>query len=258
MKKDIIRQFVLIVAFIATVVVNGLANALPLNGLTTGSISDRFAVYFVPAGYVFSIWGVIYLLLLAFTVYQALPSQRENPVLRRVGYLPAVAGVFNAVWIFLWHYEQFPLTLLVMAALLATLIVIYLRFDIGRAQVSTAAKWLTHIPFSVYLGWITVAAVANATQLLYMSNWDGFGISAVAWGVIMLIVAGIVAGAVIFTRRDIAYTLVILWAYAGIVVKHSATPTIAIAAGVVAVAVAVMLIAAYVMRGNARISSRPA
>ena len=250
MFRDIFRQFVLIVTFIATVVVNGLANALPLNGFTTGSISDRFSVFFVPAGYVFSIWGVIYLLLLAFTVFQALPSQRQNPVLRKVGYLPALSGVLNSVWIVFWHYEQFPLTLLVMAALLVTLILTYVRFGIGRAKVSTAVKWMTHIPFSVYLGWITVATVANVTQFLYMNNWDGFGISALAWGVIMLIVGAIVAGAVIFTRRDIAYTMVIVGAYVGIVVKQTPTPTIAATAGIVAALVAVMLIIVRVMRRN--------
>jgi len=248
MMKDITRQFVLIVTFIATVVMNGLANVLPLNGFTTGSISDRFAAYFVPAGYVFAIWGVIYVLLAAFTVYQALPSQRQNPALRRIGYLPALSGILNSVWIVFWHFEQFPLTLLVMAALLISLIATYVQLGIGRTRVSTVERWLTHIPFSVYLGWITVATVANATQLLYMNNWDGFGISAVAWGVIMLIVGAIVAGAVIFTRRDIAYALVIVWAYVGIVVKQSPTPTIATTAGIIAALVVVMLVVALMMR----------
>jgi hypothetical protein len=95
MKKDIIRQFVNVLAVVAVLVVNGLANALPLNNQTTGEISDRFQVYFVPAGYVFSIWGLIYLGLLAFAVFQALPAQRDNPRLRRVGYLFAASCVAN-------------------------------------------------------------------------------------------------------------------------------------------------------------------
>ncbi|MCL4507189.1 MAG: tryptophan-rich sensory protein, partial [Chloroflexi bacterium] len=216
MSRDTIRQVANILMYLVTIVVNGLANALPFNGQTTGAISDKFPVYFVPAGYVFSIWGVIYLLLLAFTIYQALPSQKQNETLRRIGYLPALSGLLNSAWIPLWHYEQFPLTVLVMLALLLTLIAIYVRLDIGRAQVSGAMKWLVQVPFSVYLGWITVATVANVTDLLYYLKWDGFGINPIAWGVIMLIVAAGIVAAVIVTRRDIAYTLVILWAYAGI------------------------------------------
>jgi hypothetical protein len=254
--KDILRQFVNIVAFVATVAINGLANALPINGQMTGEISDRFPVFFVPAGYVFSIWGVIYLLLLGFTVYQALPSQRQNPALRRIGYWFALGGLANSIWIFLWHYEQFALSLVAMAVLLVSLIAVYLRLDIGRAKVSNAMKWLAHLPFSVYLGWITVATVANATTVLYTLNWDGFGLSPEIWTVIMLAIGAAIAITMILTRRDIAYTLVILWAYAGIVVKQSGTPLVAGTAGAAAIVVALVLLAALVMRRGSQ--ARPA
>jgi hypothetical protein len=254
--KDILRQFVNIVAFVATVAINGLANALPINGQMTGEISDRFPVFFVPAGYVFSIWGVIYLLLLGFTVYQALPSQRQNPALRRIGYWFALGGLANSIWIFLWHYEQFALSLVAMAVLLVSLIAVYLRLDIGRAKVSNAMKWLAHLPFSVYLGWITVATVANATTVLYTLNWDGFGLSPEIWTVIMLAIGAAIAITMILTRRDIAYTLVILWAYAGIVVKQAGAPLVAGTAGAAAVAVALVLLAALVMRRGSQ--ARPA
>ena len=118
MKKDLIRQIVVIVALIATLVVNWLSNALPLNGLTAGEISDSFVVYFVPAGYVFSIWGLIYLGLIAYTVYQMLPAQRENPYLQRIGYLFALSCVANFSWLFLWHYQVFSASIVVMVALL--------------------------------------------------------------------------------------------------------------------------------------------
>ena len=254
MNKDILRQFATIFTFILTVVVNGLANGLPLNGQTTGAISDRFPVFFVPAGYVFSIWGLIYLLLLSFTVYQALPSQRQNPALRRIGYLPALSGVLNSAWIFLWHYEQWVLTLAVMVALLATLVAIYLRLDVGRAQVSRGVRWLVHLPFSVYLGWITVATVANATTLLYIAEWNGFGISPETWAVIMLGIGAAIAIAMILTRRDVAYTLVILWAYAGIVVKQAGTPSVAAVAGVAAAVVALVLLISL-LRGRPKMES---
>ena len=242
MKKDSLRRWVNVLAVIAVIAINGLANALPLNGQTTGEISDRFQVYFVPAGYVFSIWGLIYVALVAFAVYQALPAQRDNPRLRGIGYLFTLSCVANIAWLFLWHYEVFPLTLVAMLSLLLLLIAIYLRLGIGRAQVSTADKWLVHIPFSIYLGWITVATIANVTSLLDYLNWSGWGISPEAWTVIMLVAGTVIASAVSLTRGDVAYMLVIVWAFAGIAVKHAGTPVVAIAAWVTAVLVALMLV----------------
>lgn len=150
--KDTVRQIAIIVSILGTIIVNGLANALPLNGLNTGEISDRFRVYFVPAGYVFSIWGLIYLGLIAFAVFQALPSQRENPRLRATGWWIFLGGLANSAWIFLWHYEQFPLTIIAMLVLLATLIITYLRLGIGRTTVSLAETLAVRVPFSIYLG----------------------------------------------------------------------------------------------------------
>jgi benzodiazapine receptor len=147
MRKDTLRQLVVVLAVVATVLLNGLANALPLNGLTTGEISDRFQVYFVPAGYVFSIWGLIYLALAAYAVYQALPAQRENARLGRIGYLFVLSCLANVTWLFLWHYEQFAWTMVAMIGLLLSLIAIYLRLGIGRTQVPPAERWLVHVPF---------------------------------------------------------------------------------------------------------------
>jgi hypothetical protein len=226
--KDLLRQISVILTILATLVVNILANALPLNGLNTGQISDRFQVYFVPAGYVFSIWGLIYLGLIVFAVFQALPSQRENPRLRATGWWISLGGLANIAWIFLWHYEQFPLTLIAMLVLLATLIVTYLRLDIGRAPASAAERWAVHLLFSIYLGWITVATVANVTSLLDYLNWDGFGVAPEIWMGIVLAAVLAIAVLVNFTRRDVAYALVILWALAGISVKHAAVTLVAI------------------------------
>jgi benzodiazapine receptor len=240
--KDTVRQAVNVLATVATITINGLANALPINEQTTGEISDRFRVYFVPAGYVFSIWGLIYLALMAFAVYQALPAQRENPHLRRIGYLFALSCVANSAWIFLWHYGFFELTLVAMFGLLLLLIATYLRLDIGRTRVSTAEKWLVHIPFSIYLGWITVATIANVTSVLYYLNWDGWGIHPQIWAVIMLIVGAGIASAVSIRRGDVAYVLVIVWAFVGIAVKHAATSLVAVTAGLMALIIALTLL----------------
>ena len=226
--KDTVRQILVIISVIATIIVNTLANTLPLNGLNTGEISDRFQVYFVPAGYVFSIWGLIYIGLIAYAVFQALPAQRENPRLRKTGYLVAASGLANITWLFLWHYEQFSYTLIAMLALLGLLIAIYLRLGTNITPVSTAETWAVRVPFSIYLGWITVATVANVTQLLYYLNWDGFGIRPEIWMIIVLAAVYAIAALVSLRRRDVAFVAVILWALAGISLKHADVPAVAI------------------------------
>jgi hypothetical protein len=248
-KRDTPRQIINVIALLAVVTVNALANALPLNGQTTGEISDRFDVYFVPAGYVFSIWGLIYLALTAFVIYQALPAQRENPRLRRIGYLFALSSVANLAWLFLWHYEYFRLTIVAMVALLLLLIAIYLRLGIGHTRVSPAERWLVRLPFSIYLGWVTVATIANASSLLDYLNWSGWGLSAETWTVIMLVAATAITAAVTFTRGDIAYGLVVVWAFAGIAIKHAGVPTVSTTAWVLtAIAGLVTAIGAWINR----------
>jgi benzodiazapine receptor len=255
--KDTVRQGVNVLATLGVIAVNGLANALPLNGLTTGEISDRFDVFFVPAGYVFSIWGLIYLALLGFTIYQALPGQRDNPHLRRIGYLYALSCAANVAWLFLWHYELFELTIVAMIALLLLLIAIYLILGTGRTRVSASETWLVRVPFSIYLGWITVATIANATSLLDYLNWSGWGITPEIWAVIMLIAGAAIASAVSISRGDIAYVLVIAWAFAGIVVKHSDTWIVAVTAGLAAV-VAVLTLVLGVPLQSRRVTQPPA
>src|SRR5512140_903648 len=132
MSKDTVRQIANILSVILALTVNILAAALPLNGQNTGAISDRFKVYFVPAGYVFAIWGIIYIGWIAFGIYQAMPAQKDNPRLRRLGYLFALSCLFNAGWLFCWHYNRFGLSVLVMLGLLGLLIAGYLRLNVGK------------------------------------------------------------------------------------------------------------------------------
>lgn len=252
MNKNTVRQVVNVLATLLALVVNGLANALPLNGKTTGEISDGLKNYFTPAGYVFSIWGLIYLGLIAFAIYQALPAQRDNPLLKRIGYLYALSCLANSAWIFLWHYEQFAWTLVVMIVLLLSLIAIYLRVDIGRQRVSNFDKWFIQIPFSIYLGWITVATVTNATALLVSLQWGGWGLDPRAWAVIIIVVAAAIASAVSITRGDIGYVAVAVWAFIGIAVRYSATTPVAITAGLMAAVVALTLLIG-VPRARARL-----
>ena len=171
MKRNYGTQIITILATLITITINGVANVLPLNGLTTGEISDRFDIYFVPAGYVFSIWGLIYLGLIIYTVYQALPAQKDNQALKRIAPAYWLGSLLNSIWIFLWHFEVFPLTLIAMLGILASLLYIYLQLKNSE----DSQKWLVKLPFSIYLGWITVATVANTSQFLFYFNWGGWG-----------------------------------------------------------------------------------
>lgn len=236
-----------VVAFLVTVLVNALANTSVLNGKTTGEISDLYPTLVTPAGYVFSIWGFIYILLLVFVVFQVLPSQKEKAFQKEVGVLFVLSSVFNVAWLFLWQYEQITSSVVAMFALLAALIMIYLRLNIGKSSVSLREKLCVHLPFSVYLGWITVAPIANVAAALVSINWDGFGLSDVTWAVLVIVVALVITLLVVFTRRDVAYGLVIIWALAGIAVKQSGTQSIVTTAQISAVVVAVALVSAILI-----------
>ncbi len=248
MSRDSWRQAANILSVVLAITVNVLAVVLPLNGQNTGAISDRFKVYFVPAGYVFSIWGIIYIGWIAFAVYQALPAQKESPRLRSLGYLFAVSGVFNAAWLFCWHYNRFGLSVLVMLTLLGLLIASYLKLNVGRTAVSAAERWCIDVPFGLYLGWITVATVANVTDWLYYVHWNGFGIDPQVWAVVMLLVASVLGVLMARTRHDAAYLLVLVWAFIGIAVKQAAAPVVAGSAVVLALVAVGLAVYAVVDR----------
>ncbi len=249
--KNTFRQISVLVVVLATIVINILADALPINGLGTGAISDSFHVYFVPAGYVFAIWGIIYIGLLAYAVFQALPSQKDNPRLQATGWWVVLGGLANSAWIFLWHYQRFVGTLAAMLLLLVTLIIVYVHLGINRFKVSSAETWAVRIPFSIYLGWITVATIANVSDVLYYLGWNRFGISEAAWMVIVLGAVVLISGLMSFLRKDIAYTLVILWALVGIAVKFPAEGVVTVAVWVTFGLVAILLAASLLFASPA-------
>jgi benzodiazapine receptor len=239
--KTVLLQSLNVFAFAVTVIVNGLASSLALNGRTTAEVSDQYFTLVTPAGYVFSIWGVIYALLLAFVVFQALPSQREKPFLRQISVLFILSSVFNVVWLFLWHYDQIALSVVLMFALLATLIAVYLRLGIGKTKVAVRERVFVRLPFGVYLGWITVASIANVASALVAVGWDGFGLASDLWAVLVIGVALLITLGVIVTRRDVAYSLVLVWALVGIAFNQSAYQNIVLAAEISAVIILVAL-----------------
>jgi len=211
-----------IVAFVITVLVNGLAGSTTLlGGVNTAEISDSNPTLITPAGYVFSIWGIIYVLLGLFVIFQALPSQKEKDYQKQIGWLFVLSSIINIAWLFLWQYKLLSASVILMFLLLATLILIYTRLSIGKSQVTIQEKLAIHIPFSVYLGWITIASIANVSVTMVSANWDGFGINPEIWATLIVIVALLITLLVLSTRRDVAYSLVIIWALIGIAVKQS-------------------------------------
>lgn len=246
--SDTVRAAGVALATLGMIVMNGLANALPLNGVTTGEISDRIEVWFTPAGYVFSIWALIYLGMLAFSVYQALPAGRSDPAVGRIAGPYVVSCAANASWIVAWHYGWFSASLLIMGVLLTSLITVYLRLGVGRTAVSGGTRWLVHAPFSVYLGWITVATIANTTSVLWLAGWGGFGIASEVWTAVVLGVATAIGAAMAVTRTDALYLLVLVWAFVGIYAKHADVSIVGTSAAGAAGVVSLLAVGAFVAR----------
>ncbi|MCB0060695.1 MAG: tryptophan-rich sensory protein, partial [Caldilineaceae bacterium] len=231
-----------------TLFVNYLSQALPLNGRTAGAISDSFPTRFTPAGYVFSIWSIIYLGLIAYAIYQALPSQRANPQLRAVTWPFIVSCMANSAWIFAWHFGYYTLALLLTTLLTLALVALYTRLYPYFSTVSTAERWTTHIPFRIYLGWATVATIANATVTLYDLGWHGAPLTAATWAAILLVVATAIGLFFAIGLRDAAYTLVLVWAFVGIYVKQTDAPVTAYTALVMAGVLAIAALFALIWR----------
>jgi benzodiazapine receptor len=239
-----ILRYANILFFALTVVVNSLAGSTTIiGGKNTAQVSDANLTLITPAGYVFSIWGIIYILLGVFVVYQALPKQQGKDYQKKIGWLFVLSSLVNVVWLFLWQFEYLPLSVVLMFLLLASLILIYVRLGVGKSKVTMSAKLAIHLPFSVYLGWITVASIANVAATLVSLNWDDFGISPEIWATLVVAVALIITILMLITRKDVAYSLVIIWALVGIGVKQSGNQTVVLLTEVTAVIVAIVLVA---------------
>jgi hypothetical protein len=248
---DVLRQLLVLAAAIATIAFNALSQAIPIGGNTSADISNQYPTYFTPANYAFSIWGIIYLLMLSYAIYQALPSQRANPDARKIGWLFILTCVFNCLWLTLFQYNLIFLSVVVILAFLLTLIAIYLRLDIGRAAISSADRWLIHLPFSVYLGWLSVATIANIALFGVSQNWsDPLGIAAPTWAAIMIVVATVAGLILATTRRDAGFVLVLVWAFIAIINKQAGTPVVTTTALICVIALLVVLAASIFLSGR--------
>jgi hypothetical protein len=180
-------------------------------------------------------------------VFQALPSQQGKEFHRRIGWFFVLSSMANIVWLFLWQFEYLSFSCVLMFLLLASLILIYLRLKIGKSTAPLREKLTVHLPFSVYLGWITIASIANVTVTLVSVNWDGLGISQETWATFLIIVALLITVLVIATRKDVAYGLVTIWALVGIAVNQSEHQNIVMMTEAGALIVAVTLTAVILL-----------
>ena len=229
-------KYLNLLLFAGMIVMNYLANALPLNGKTTGALSDAYPNLFVPAGVTFSIWGVIYILLVTFCVIQFTTSHQA--VISRIAWLFGITCIFHALWIVAWHYERLPLSLILMLGLLVSLIWINLFIKDLPAGFIKAA-------FGIYLGWICIATIANVTALLVNYGWGGFGISEETWTIIMIAAGTLIVSLTVWRLDNPFVGLSVVWAFAGIMIKRQADyrvilVTAAIAAAVVAAVLVVV------------------
>lgn len=234
--KGLTRQVSVLIATVATLAVNYASVVFRIGGLTTGEVADLYKIKFYPAGYAFSIWGIIYLALSIFTVWQMLPAQRNNDKLDRVGMYYIYTSLGNITWIFLWQYQYPLLSVIPIVFMLVTLLAAYK--DI-MTETKPGEKWLLGVPFSLYTGWISVATIACISAGLYSIGWNGFGIADDIWAAALMVIALLIVGFTVWKFRDWVWAMVYIWAIVAIAMRFSQTPLIYITAYVCAGVMAV-------------------
>lgn len=263
MKNDKLRQFLVVFSVVTMIVMNYLSNEGVFGGMTNKQISEKYPTLITPAGYAFSIWGLIFLGVLGFAIYQALPSQQTNPRFRAVGWWVVLNTLCNAIWSPLFNNEQIGIALIVILVMLFSVAIIEQRLlmrprvpvvapdldaTLPESPASAAETWLARIPFSVYFGWLTIATILNVAVYLKATEFELLNTSEETWAIGVLIV-GLVVGAWIFNRyRSVAYILVFAWAYVAIAVEQSGYGTVQIAAGAGAIGAVLLAISGVISR----------
>lgn len=222
-KISFIKAFTTI-TFLLMIIANALANILPINDLNTGQVSELYPNLFAPTALTFSIWGLIYLLLAGYTLYQLGffrndKSLFDERILNKVSFYFSISSIANTAWIFAWHYLLITLSMVLMIIILICLIIIVQI--IKKEKLSFREKIFVRLPFSIYFGWITVATIANFVALLVSLGWNGLGTGAALWTVVLIIIGLCIGVATTLNNRDIAYGLVLIWAYTGILIKNT-------------------------------------
>ncbi len=239
-----------VLSLILVLFVNFLANYLPIAGKSTGAISDAYPSLFTPAGFTFSIWGIIYLFLIAYVVYQLLPSNRSRLVFDQINKLFIINCFANSAWIFAWHYELLPLSLVLMGIILGSLILIYRKIKAASLN-AWKDSLLIKTPFSLYVGWITVATIANISIIQSAYNWNDMVLSQPDWTLIKLGLAGAVGAAMVLQQKDQVFGLVVAWASFGIFSNQTdISPMVGGAAATVLILVLAAIVISFIEKAR--------
>lgn len=217
------------IAVLGTLAINSLSNFFPPGGLTVADIANGIlgGVLITPANYAFAIWGLIYLGLIAYGLYQFRPSQRQDAHIQHVNGCLVIACFAQMIWIYLFTLQMFWLSVIAMLVILLALIKAYLRLNTKQLRVSRSRRWMAQKPFSLYLGWISVATIVNIASALYAS---GLTSGSVGWTITLILVSAVLGSLVVWQKQDATFAGVFIWAYVAIAVRHSDIPSIVITA----------------------------
>ena len=219
--KGTLSKIINILALGLVLSVNILANALPINGITSGEVSDSFGVYFTPAGYVFAIWGLIYVFLILFGFYQLLPRARRSGIVDRISPWFVLSCVLNSSWIIAWHYLYIGVAMGIIVLLLLNLAIIYKIINGKKQGVPQEEKIFIKVPFSIYLAWVSVATIANVFIFFDYMNWNDWIFQEGIWTGLLIIIASMLALIFVKYYRDLFFAGVFVWALIGISVENN-------------------------------------
>jgi hypothetical protein len=256
-------QVLNVVFFVVMIIMNGLAVGLPLNGKSTGQLSEQYPNLFVPAGLTFSVWSVIYLLLAAFCIFQLRSLFSKTPdvaaglVVSRIGFLFVASSVFNSMWIVAWHYEMVPLSVVIMLGMLWCLFRITDYIEETIPYLNSFQRLIVNGSFGIYFGWICIATIANVTALLVSLGWDGAGLRQESWAAIMIVVGTVLTAVAALSFRNAYIGMVVIWAFVGIIIKRYDDATIyryvVYAAGLGIVVMSIIVLAGLISSRRRRI-----
>lgn len=238
------KQILVIIATVGMIFLNYLAATGILGGVDTGAVSDKYATNITPAGYAFAIWSLIYIGMIAFSIYQALPSNAENFKGLRLIYI--ISCVANGLWLYVWSQEALVVCLGIILVLLACLAAINGKLKITETN---ADYWLVKVPFGIYFGWVTAATILNATIALVYLGVKTSETTAQILGAILIFTAAAFGVLIRFKLKNYFYPLAIAWALTAIAVKQSGQ-TIIVASCAFAVIICLVAAISFVMDMN--------
>jgi len=210
------------VAVIVMIAANIVFEVLPLNGTTTAQVSGAHDTILTPPGFTFVIWGLIYLGLFLNVLFQLglFYTQRDadNPdLIYAVNALFPIACITDIVWLVMWHYELILLSLIVIVLLWFALVFIYWRLfpEIRTTKERVFMLW----PVSLFLSWISAAALLNLTVVIHDSSPDMLGLGMLPWSMAVLAILFGITEFFIIKYADYVFGLTALWVFAGIITR---------------------------------------